>query len=483
MAKIFFSYRRGDTAGYAGRLYDDLSSKFGEQVLFRDIDTIGAGADFVTAITDAVNGSDVVLAVIGPGWLGAASEGRRRLDDPEDFVRLELTTALTAGKRIVPVLVARAELPAPAQLPGPLRPLLRHNAIDVSDERWGYDVDRLVSALGPIMAPRAAGPPADQPESPLPRSARRFSFRGVQPVLGLLAVIAFFAGINRAIDTSTDEDTSARATGPGPSRAGAALKPAVRELDATVWFQGFEIRFQRAEATSEEGAGRLVELHAMLENESPAAVDFGQQTGIHGTFLSSKGNNYPLSRAAPALVPGAATANATLAFSVNDEFSFDDAVLTLGKTDNNQTVVALSGTGKSVPRAPRPLQIAGKVTAGQVTVEAAVAEVRWDAVFEERRNPVPVPRGQAAVAIVFTATTTARYGYNFNKDGLALRRPDGTTVFSDYCCAGIYPETPGKNLQANFLVPDPPAGNYELMVLALDDKGEKRSASLPFKLE
>jgi hypothetical protein len=109
MARIFLCYRRDDSGGYAGRLYDRLGQRFGHDNLFMDIDTIAPGLDFVEAIEKAVGTCDVLLAVIGRQWLTSTdSQGQRRLDNPEDFVRLEIVTALVRQIRVIPVLVGGA---------------------------------------------------------------------------------------------------------------------------------------------------------------------------------------------------------------------------------------------------------------------------------------------------------------------------------------------------------------------------------------
>ncbi len=148
MSKIFICYRRDDTAGYAGRLHDRLLAKFGTSSIFRDIDNIEAGVDFGVAIAEAVRACDVLVAVIGNSWLTTTDRaGNRRLDDPDDYVRNEISAALDANLMVIPVLVERATMPAPNDLPGSLGRLSRHNAIEISDERWDYDMKRLITRL------------------------------------------------------------------------------------------------------------------------------------------------------------------------------------------------------------------------------------------------------------------------------------------------------------------------------------------------
>ncbi len=102
---MFISYRRDDSAGFAGRLTDALERRFGADSVFRDVDDIAAGADFGVVIEQALQQVQAVLVVIGPGWLEAAADGRRRLDQADDFVRREVESALASGKPVVPILV------------------------------------------------------------------------------------------------------------------------------------------------------------------------------------------------------------------------------------------------------------------------------------------------------------------------------------------------------------------------------------------
>lgn len=179
VSRIFLSYRRDDTAGYAGRLYDRLLAKFGSESVFRDIDSIEPGVDFVGAIDQAVRGCDAFVAVIGNSWLTATDRsGKRRLDDPDDHLRNEIAAALRANLLVIPVLVERAPMPAASDLPPPLARLTRHNAIELSDDRWNYDIERLIARLEAALSGR------DQSRLQVPgleapsviRSSSRWSF-------------------------------------------------------------------------------------------------------------------------------------------------------------------------------------------------------------------------------------------------------------------------------------------------------------------
>lgn len=156
MSGIFISYRRNDTAGYAGRLHEALSRRFGADQVFLDIGDLQPGLDFATALDQAVASADVLLALIRPHWLSITnSAGNRRLDDPNDYVRLEIATALAReGIRVVPVLVRGTSMPRADVLPDDLKSLARRHAIELSDERWDFDVGRLIVRLESAVKPR-----------------------------------------------------------------------------------------------------------------------------------------------------------------------------------------------------------------------------------------------------------------------------------------------------------------------------------------
>jgi hypothetical protein len=146
--RIFLSYRRGETSGHAGRLYDTLSHRLGEGNVFQDVAAIDPGVHFGDAIVRALDDCDAVLAVIGPAWVSASTPaGLRRLDQPDDYVRLELSTALARDARVIPVLVGGASVPSSADLPDELHSLADRQAVVLHDQTWQQDVDGLVSRL------------------------------------------------------------------------------------------------------------------------------------------------------------------------------------------------------------------------------------------------------------------------------------------------------------------------------------------------
>jgi TPR repeat protein len=170
MPKIFISYRREDAPGQAGRLSDRLKQEFGNDNVFIDVDTLLPGDDFVDAIGETLGRCDLMIAIIGPGWLTATdSHGRVRLEDPADFVRVEVQTALDRHIRTVPVLVNHGLMPREDQLPESLKPLIRRQAIELSDVRWTSDVGALVEK---VTRATAAAEPARRAAAALPRKRR-----------------------------------------------------------------------------------------------------------------------------------------------------------------------------------------------------------------------------------------------------------------------------------------------------------------------
>lgn len=153
MSKIFLSYRRSDSADVAGRIFDHLRQNFRKDDLFKDVDSIPPGEDFRTFIGEKIKACDVVIVIIGRGWLTATDRGGiRRLDEAGDYVRLEIEAALERTIPIIPVLVGGAEMPSSELLPVPLQPLAFRNAVSVRpDPDFNNDIARLVRSLRNIV--------------------------------------------------------------------------------------------------------------------------------------------------------------------------------------------------------------------------------------------------------------------------------------------------------------------------------------------
>lgn len=148
MRSIFINYRRDDSQGEAGRLFDDLTLRFSRESVFMDVTAIEPGRDFRKAIDQSVAACSVLLALIGQDWLESKHSPRnRRLDDPNDFVRMELASALRRDIPVIPVLVRGAKVPQAEQLPDDLQELAYRNAVELTHARWKSDVQVLIQAL------------------------------------------------------------------------------------------------------------------------------------------------------------------------------------------------------------------------------------------------------------------------------------------------------------------------------------------------
>jgi hypothetical protein len=146
--RVFISYRRGDASAWAGRLRDGLTARLDEDDVYQDVVTVDVGEDFALSIDSALERCDVVLAVIGPQWLSiVGTDGDRRLDDPDDYVRIELGRALALNKRVIPVLVGGATMPAVDRLPDDLTQLGLRQAFTLDDAKWQRDVHDLATRL------------------------------------------------------------------------------------------------------------------------------------------------------------------------------------------------------------------------------------------------------------------------------------------------------------------------------------------------
>jgi hypothetical protein len=170
--RIFISYRREETAYAAGWLFNRLADEFGRGQVFKDVDSIELGDDFVEVITNAVGSTDVLLALIGDEWLTMTDEhGKRRLDDPDDFVRLEIEAALARKVRLIPILVDGARMPGGDELPPSLAPLARRQALELSPSRFDFDTSRLLEVLDKTLTEDRTGRDDTASLSALPAKA------------------------------------------------------------------------------------------------------------------------------------------------------------------------------------------------------------------------------------------------------------------------------------------------------------------------
>jgi hypothetical protein len=206
---IFISYRRGESAGYAGRLHESLERRLGDGHVFRDVDELEPGQDFVDAITARLRDCAACVVMIGQEWLLVTDRtDRRRLEQPNDYVRLEIEAALARPDLlVVPVLVEGTPMPSAEDLPDTIRALSRRHALSLRDETWDADVDRLVTALEKTIGRRTLTGDLN-PISRLPRLASG-TLVAWSAIAAALVVAAMF--LNRSTET-TDPGTTTTTT-------------------------------------------------------------------------------------------------------------------------------------------------------------------------------------------------------------------------------------------------------------------------------
>jgi hypothetical protein len=190
VTRIFLSYRREDSGGQTGRLFDRLTAALGQERVFIDVE-LQPGTDYEDAIERTIESCDAVVVVIGPRWLESRDRaGARRLDDPHDLVRREVAAALQRPERTtIPVLVQGAAMPSRESLPEPLAALARRNALEISDSRFSFDAERLIAALREAL--KSAG---DRPGAP-PDARSKARSAGRARLARGLAVIAVAAAL------------------------------------------------------------------------------------------------------------------------------------------------------------------------------------------------------------------------------------------------------------------------------------------------
>ncbi len=223
MRAIFISYRRDDTEGQAGRLFDDLTQHFGGEAVFMDVAAIEPGRDFRRAIDEQVASCGVLLAIIGKSWLTTNDEsGARRLDDQMDFVRLETASALKRDIPVVPVLVHGARMPRAEDLPEDLKELAFRNAVELTHARWDSDVQVLVKALRPYVQvkqePTTPSPPSAPSE---PGPTRKGSSRMIIAASVSVLVLVFGAYVWHQ---KSSEETARKVAAPEKAKVAAAAE-------------------------------------------------------------------------------------------------------------------------------------------------------------------------------------------------------------------------------------------------------------------
>jgi hypothetical protein len=291
--RIFISYRREDTAYPAGWLYDRLADRYGEGQVFKDVDSIELGDDFVQVISRAVGSCDVLLALIGGQWLTITdAQGRRRLDHPDDFVRLEIEAALTRNVRVIPILVGGATMPDADELPDSLAGLVRRQALELSPARFDFDTGRLLKVLDRTLAevrvtqqdaaaiglPQA--PPQPKPAAPpgtplattagpaTPRPPRTWILAGAAVGVVLLLLIVLIVA-NSGAEPQTQSGTTASPT------TGAVTTTTVPPTTKPIFQDNFSSRKSGWEGDGSQASGAGYANDAYRVSAPPSAEGSG----------------------------------------------------------------------------------------------------------------------------------------------------------------------------------------------------------------
>jgi hypothetical protein len=212
MPGVFICYRREDTGGAAGRLYDRLCAHFGSGRVFRDVDTIAPGDRFDQRIDERLARADVLIALIGREWMASTdAEGRVRLHAPDDFVRREIATALARHIPVIPALFGNAPMPRADELPSDLTPLARCQAIEIDDADFHDDVNRLITVLEGKIRP-------DESSRASTRRSRVAATLGFVALAGAvllaLVVLGRGAGWRPSVTGGTDSEAATRSSAP-----------------------------------------------------------------------------------------------------------------------------------------------------------------------------------------------------------------------------------------------------------------------------
>ena len=207
MPDIFISYRRDDTSGYAGRLYDQISAHVGADHVFMDVADIGPGSDFVEVIEKQVGTCDALIALIGKNWLTVKDDqNHSRLGNADDFVSIEILAALKRNIEVIPALVGGAKMPLQRELPGSLQPLARRQAVVISDTNFARDVQDLIAALE-----KGTG------QADLPARTRKYAL-----IAGVLLLVAIAIGAWKWQEWKSRRDGSAASVATGSAAKGEA---------------------------------------------------------------------------------------------------------------------------------------------------------------------------------------------------------------------------------------------------------------------
>ena len=278
MSLIFISYRREDSAGYAGRLHESLERRFGQDEVFRDADTLEPGQDFVDAITARLRHCRACLVLIGHEWLNARdASGVRRLDQESDYVRLEIAAALARPDvLVIPVLVEGENMPASNQLPEAIRTLARRQAASLRDDAWDVDVDRLARTLQKALGSRS--PQGDLPASAVSPLRTGLAARSNLKWAGL-ALLLLTSLVLMRVFWSPDREATVPGTTPTPatldgSAAATPIAQAIAIPRVAEVAHGSVIHTLLSGGVASNGSEQMVRLRVRFSNEGRYPANF-----------------------------------------------------------------------------------------------------------------------------------------------------------------------------------------------------------------
>ncbi len=422
MHGVFISYRREDAAGFAGRLADSLEHHLQDEPIFRDVDALAPGQDFVTAIEARLRQCRVCLAVIGREWLNSRdADGRRRLDQSDDFVRLELATALARPEvLLVPVLVEGASMPPGDALPSELRWLARRQAVSLRDDSWDADVARLAQSLQPALA--STSRPARA--SSLPRTVKWIG--AAVAVLGLMTLLVnALGGPDDSVRNTPTSDAPAAKTpveeraadsqtaAPEPPGRPADIPAGARELSiprvSQVGSQGLIYTLMSARLEPSASSDTL-HLRVALENEAAGGVNFWDDTFrlVVGADVIAPGSGLNV------VVAGRSTSEGSVTFQVPR-----------GVTSGRLRIAALRGSSGEIP-----LDFSGRAASGALTSNTPrSARAIVTSISRQSQPLVSVP----LLSATLTEVATRRFANVLRVDlSLRLVNPGAGGILSGY---------------------------------------------------
>ncbi|MEP6609485.1 MAG: toll/interleukin-1 receptor domain-containing protein [Burkholderiaceae bacterium] len=304
MRGIFISYRREDAEGQAGRLFDDLSAHYGREAVFMDVAGIKKGLDFRRIIDEHVSSCGVLLVIIGKRWLDAVdSSGKRRLDEINDFVRLETAAALRRDIPVVPVLVQGAQMPRAEDLPDGLKELAFRNGTELTHARWESDVKLLIDDLRPYLdLPDVITPPPRAPDTPPPPPIAVVDNRKPRRGGWVMAAAAVLVAAAAAFSYFGSKDRIARDEAVRLAEERAKTAEQQRKQDAAAAAERAEEQRKRDRATAAKPPKTDSYRTAAAEQRVPvsilkiAGVWRDSTAPSNGSRIAQDGNNFQFTR-------------------------------------------------------------------------------------------------------------------------------------------------------------------------------------------